>query len=581
MEDQWHVLLRKAGFSGIDGILHDYPNCIEHTGSVIISTAVPKETPSPLEDVIVISSNPRGRVSLGALEEGLKNICKQSPRVISFEEVGNVDMVASYCIFLDELDGSILPDPSHAQFVGIQTLCRANYLLWVVQGASDGSFSPESNLAIGLARTIRNESGNAKCVTLDLDTTQQLDPHRTAEVICGVFKATLISPCLAPESDNEYMERNDRIYIPRLVNDAITNEYIAQQTGQAAPSAQPFNRKDRTLRLAQETPGNLDTFYYVDDDELEAPLKDDHVEIQIQATGVGFNDMLAATGKISSDRLGGECSGVIMNVGKMVGSSLEEGDRVCALVKSSYSTLTRCPSQLVVKIPNWLSFDSAACIPVAFSTAYHALVELARLAPGESVLIHAAAGSVGQAAISIAQMIGADVYATVGNEEKKMLILNKYKLGSDHIFSSRDLNFGRDILYVTKDRGVDVVLNSVGGDAFEVSWQCLSMFGRFVDITKRDPLIHHPEMTEISHNRAYFAVNLDLVKARRPDLLGKAFTSATDLLFSEKLKEINPIISFPMSEVSAAFCVMRSRESIGKMIVKPKPGDFVMVCCFF
>ena len=485
------------------------PKRLEHTGSVIISTAISKNTPSLSEDVMLISSKRSDSASLETLEEGLKEIYKQRPSVNPDEKIDTIDMTAKCCIFLDDIDGSSLSDLSSQQFSWIQGLCKAKYLLWVVQGASDGSFLPESNLAIGLARSVRNESDSIKIVTLDLDAQRQPDPHLSAEMILVVIRATLSSSSLVPESDNEYIEKNGRIHIPRLVNNADMNKYIAQQTGQVVLGTQPFIQMDRALRLAQEAPGNLDTLYYVDDDEMGTPLEDGYVEIQVRATGLGFHDMLTATGKTLSDRFGGECSGVITKVGKNVGSRLREGDRVCALVKSGNSTLAQCPFQLAVKVPNSLSFDSAASIPVAFSTAYHSLIKLARLAPRESVLIHSAAGGIGQAAVSIAQMIGANAFVTVSNDKKKTFLSEKYKLPEDCIISSRDLKFSQDILDATKNRAVDVVLHSMAGKAFGASWQCLTRFGRFIDIIEQAPLLtERIEMAKSSQNRAYFAIDL-------------------------------------------------------------------------
>ncbi|EKG09670.1 Beta-ketoacyl synthase, partial [Macrophomina phaseolina MS6] len=121
-----------------------------------------------------------------------------------------------------------------------------------------------------------------------------------------------------------------------------------------------------------------------------------------------------------------------------------------------------------------------------FSTAHYCLAEVARLSAGETCLIHAAAGGLGQAAIQIAQNIGAEVFATVSSPEQRQLLMDEYGILAEHIFSSRDLSFAVGVMRMTNGRGVDVVLNSLAGEALRASWNCIATLGRFIEIGKRD-----------------------------------------------------------------------------------------------
>ena len=153
-------------------------------------------------------------------------------------------------------------------------------------------------------------------------------------------------------------------------------------------------------------------------------------------------------------------------------------------VLGAYSTFSRCLATSVSAIPDDMSFESACTIPVVFCTAYYALMDLGRLEPDDKVLIHAAAGGVGQAAIILAQMVGAEIFATVGSPSKKQFIMEHYGISENRIFYSRDTSFGPAIRRETNGKGVDVIINSLAGDILRETWECLAHFGRFVEIGK-------------------------------------------------------------------------------------------------
>ncbi len=138
------------------------------------------------------------------------------------------------------------------------------------------------------------------------------------------------------------------------------------------------------------------------------------------------------------------------------------------------------------KMPEDMSFEAAATLPCVYTTVYYSIFDVARLQRGESILIHAAAGGLGQAAIILAQHIGADIYVTVSSSAKKQFLIDTYGLSEDHVFNSRDLTFAKGVKRMTGGRGVDVVLNSLAGEALRQTWLCVAPFGRFVEVGKRD-----------------------------------------------------------------------------------------------
>lgn len=193
---------------------------------------------------------------------------------------------------------------------------------------------------------------------------------------------------------------------------------------------------------------------------------------------------MAAMGLVPMSVLGIEASGVVVKAGTKAASSFQPGDRVIVFAEACLANTVRCHYNAVAKIPDTMSFTEAASMPVTHATAYHSLVNLARLRKGQSVLIHAAAGGVGQAAVQLAKHLGLVVYATVGSDEKRDLLVKQYQIPDSHIFHSRDASFVKAIKRVTGGRGVDCILNSLSGELLRASWGCLASFG------KLEPQVH-------------------------------------------------------------------------------------------
>lgn len=176
-------------------------------------------------------------------------------------------------------------------------------------------------------------------------------------------------------------------------------------------------------------------------------------------------------GIITYPYLGYEGAGVVLRTGSKV-TGIKPGDRVSAHILGSHANVARTPEILCAQMPDDMSFETGAALPVVFTTAYHALVNLARLRKGQSVLIHAAAGGVGQAAIQIARHLGLEIYATVGSAEKRKFITKTYNIPEERIFSSRNASFVTGLKRLTGGRGVNCVLNSLSGELLRQSLVC-------------------------------------------------------------------------------------------------------------
>jgi acyl transferase domain-containing protein/NADPH:quinone reductase-like Zn-dependent oxidoreductase/acyl carrier protein len=323
------------------------------------------------------------------------------------------------------------------------------------------------------------------------------------------------------------------------------------------------------FELAQAITGSLDSFELVA--AWSKPPKDEEVEIAVQAAGINFRDVLVAMGvheALKGSRIGGECSGTVLRVGeKVVG--FRPGDAVIALSPSlqktgMFATRVTVPESLVVKKPENISFAQAAGIPCVFLTAWYALVKLARLQKGERILIHAAAGGVGLAAIQIANWIGAEIYATVGSEEKRRHLRS---LGVKQIMHSRKLDFTREVLEQTNGEGVDVVLNSLAGPAIAAGLEALAPYGRFIEIGKLD-LWENSKigLQPFLRNLSLFAVDLAQSVEDRREMVGAMFTEVMNLLNDGSIAPV-PTTVFPVSSAADAFQLMASGGHIGKIVL--------------
>ncbi len=298
------------------------------------------------------------------------------------------------------------------------------------------------------------------------------------------------------------------------------------------------------------------------------------VLIEVAATGLNFRDVMWAMGLLPEEALedgfagatiGMECSGSVVGVGEDV-RAIVPGDRVMAFAPAAFSTHVAVDEKAVVKLPDAIAFAAGATVPVAFLTAQYALGELARVQPGESVLIHGGAGGVGLAALQIARQSGARVFATAGTEEKRALLR---LLGAERVFDSRSLAFAREVMDATNGEGVDVVLNSLFADAMELSIGVLRPFGRFLELGKRDYYFDRKiGLRPFRRNISYHGIDADqllLADARRTRRLMK---SLSDQFSTGKLHPL-PHRVFGADEIKSAFRLMQGSGHIGKIVVTP------------
>ncbi|KAL8698413.1 MAG: hypothetical protein Q9224_001862 [Gallowayella concinna] len=562
-ESQWDSVLKTSGFSGIDASAQVSPGGTD-TSSVVLSTACSEQTPVYPQTAILTCRGVEPGL-MKAISDQVASITGQ-PQIIT-GHLTDVELDDQYGIVL-ALDTPFWSDMTEDDLKTMQKMiASARGLLWVTRGAQ--AANPAMNMVNGFARTIRIENAGLRFVTLDLDEQQVKREAQMIDTIIKVFKHTFVQDNEAKFFDDlEFTEMDGVLQISRALLDRKKDQFIMRETYEPAAEPQQFHQPGRPLTLAVGQIGLLDSIHYVDDEEVLAPLKRNEVEISIATVGMNFIDIMMSLGQIPlSRRLGQECSGTISAIGQDV-HDLAVGDRVCAMATGSYGNFVRTSQYWAVKIPPDMDFNDAASIPIIFCTAHYALTDVARLSKGESVLIHAAAGGVGQAAIMLAKIAGAEIYVTVGSSDKKRLMLEEYSIPEDRIFSSRDTSFKKELMAMTGDRGVDVVLNSTSGDILQQSWQCLAPLGRFVEIGKRDFVQNsNLEMNQFLQSVTFAGVDLGVFGQNRPLAFHRVLSEMVDLHSRKVLESIKPLNVFPISEMQKAMRMMQSGKHIGKIII--------------
>ena len=569
---QWQTALHKAGFANDIMISPDLSGDA-HTLSVIVSKVEVEESVTSKATTVSILVQEDSKLQLEVarlIGQGLSN----SPHCTSWSilplDQNNIEATkGACCIVLAELEDLYLANMDAGRLDTIRHLSStAAQVIWLTRGREK---EPKLGLIMGLARVLMNENPDLTFVDL------ALEENCSAEAISSHTNKIFIQSATtsAENFDLEYKEEKGMLHISRLAPSLDLDQQLDVHTHTQTPVPQNWTDTPlRPLQLAIETPGLLNTLHFQDDD-VDAELADTEIEISVKATGVNFKDVVVAMGHIAADCLGLEGSGIVTRVGSGV-TTFKQGDRVIFFHLGSYKTIVRAEEQTVVKLPANTSFAEGAALPIVFSTVIHSLANVANLRKGERILIHSGAGGVGQAAIQYALSVGANIFTTVGSQDKKDRLLSLYpQLNADQICISRGAAFEPWLKQRTS--GVDVVLNSYSGAGLRRSLECLVPFGRFVDLSKTDAMSFEKlSMATFARNITYASVDLALIWSLSKPLVHSLLTTMIELLNKGHISPATPLEIFPPSNIEQAFRSLQSGKSMGKTVICYSNEDNVL-----
>ncbi len=418
----------------------------------------------------------------------------------------------------------------------------------------------------GWCRTLMNEVSvpAIRLVEIAAPTAENVSAIAAA-VVCEIIAPTAESEVIFTASGERQVLRLDVIPSPGATNLSYQPQATINVTTKAA--------SHDAIKLGFDSPGQLKNLYW-QHDRLRV-MNELDVLIEVRATGLNFRDVMYALGILTDAAiengfagatLGLEFAGVVQSVGSGV-TAFAPGDKVVGFGAGCFGNRIITDSRAVTHLPDLpqgMSFESGATIPSTFFTAYYAFVHLARLQKGERVLIHGAAGGVGLAAIQIAKLLGAEIFATAGSDDKRDALR---LLGVPHIYDSRSLAFADEILRDTNGVGVDIVLNSLAGEAINRNFSILKPFGRFIELGKRD----FYENTKIGlrpfrNNISFFGVDADQLMREHPALTQTLFAEIMALFAEGKLHAL-PHHAFEAAYIVDAFRYMQQAKQIGKVVV--------------
>ncbi|MGW3892888.1 type I polyketide synthase [Micromonospora chokoriensis] len=397
-----------------------------------------------------------------------------------------------------------------------------------VATSPDGDVTDLAAAAVwGLVRTAQTENPD-RFVLVDLDRPDD-----------GVLAAALAT------GEPQLAVRNGTVLAPRLARAATGPTLIP-------PAGVPW-------RLDVPVKGTLDNLTLVPCPEVDEPLGPGQVRIAVRATGLNFRDVLIALDMYPDvAQLGSEGAGVVTAIGPGV-DGVRVGDAVMGMFYGAFGPVTVTDHRLVTPIPAGWTFEQAAAVPIVFLTAYYALVDLTGLRAGESLLVHAATGGVGMAAVQLAHHLGATVYGTAS--PAKWETLRGLGVDGDRIASSRTTGFEERFRAATGDRGVDVVLNSLTGEHVDASLRLLAPGGRFAEMGKND--VRDPAAISAAHGVSYRA--FDTIQAG-PDRIQEMLRALVDLFEAGALRPL-PVTTWDVRAAGAAFRHVSQAAHVGKVVL--------------
>ena len=439
---------------------------------------------------------------------------------------------------------------------------RPPQLVLITRGAQSGlpggdRLSILQAPVLGLARTIRQEHPELRTVAFDLDPSVTGDASVIATALLGVL------------DEPEVAFRGDRRLVRRLVRMSSPWDERApgdgeESGGDADGESRQLPAPDGPFRLEPTSPGTLDGL------ELRPAARrtpgHGEVAIEVVAAGLNFRDVMKTLGIYPQQPgdlmwLGDEVAGRVVAVGE--GVDLEIGAEVFGVAPAAFASVATTRARYVLRKTPGMTFEEAATLPIAFATALYGLVNLANLRPGERVLVHAGAGGVGQAAIQVAQAIGAEVLATA-SEGKADYVRS---LGVRHVFDSRSLDFVDGVRAATDGAGVDVVLNSLAGDFIPASMSVLAPGGRFVEIGKRD-IFQNAKISlwPFRNGLSFFAVDMDRIFLRQEQVAADLMAALERGLAAGHFRPL-PLTTFPIGSAVRAFRHLAAARQIGKVVL--------------
>ncbi|KAK8144539.1 hypothetical protein G3M48_005656 [Beauveria asiatica] len=593
---QWDSVLQSSGFSGVSVEMKDYEAPGDHECSLLVTHQIDGSASDSgaarchsLSHILLIrGTEPDETKTALTIRDAMVFQCLNNETRIDMttasELVPCAELASTLLVFLPGTLQECWIAPSEACWYNIRdSITSARSVLLVTKDGAVNCSGPDGAIVSGLGRALRAENHDLDLFTLDLG--HDSPDHVIAAHFVQVYRSLVDPQRTTPHSlwEWEVAAREQCILIPRLVQDSKMHDWVQDSVSKYHPRYEIIKSSDnRALKLRVGPSKTLDSLYWADAPSHSQSRQGSQVRVRVENVALNFKDLMTIMGELPGlSTILIEGSGIVTDTGDDMSPScsLQAGDRVCFFAADGLATRCNLDVNHVAKIPDGMSMQAAAAIPVAYSTSLFALRDVARLRPGESVLIHSGAGAVGQVAIALAQHLQAGmILVTVGRPERREFIEKKFGIPAHHIVSNRHATFSQRILQLTGGAGVNVALNSLAGDAIQETLSVMAPFGRFVEIGKKDMLVNTKlNMQQLENNISLSTVDMTLVAARRPATFQELLSTSLHLIHTKAVHLLEPITAKPAAEVANQFRTMQAGKHLGKLILNLKSSEVLKV----
>jgi NADPH:quinone reductase-like Zn-dependent oxidoreductase/SAM-dependent methyltransferase len=563
----WNAALSAAGFSEA--------SITSPGGSPLIITRPLHEQSLSKRSILIISEDDDNGISLPALQDCLTPLSSD----IEIAKFTHAKPEGRACVILSGLTRPLIAEPTSEELEVLKRIfLKASGVLWVTRGAAISPVTPDGALATGFVRTARSESGVERIVTLDLDGQNLLSGHRAAEVISTVARDRILADGNA-QSDTEYAERNGVLLIPRVVENQAFNGSLAASHEAQTTSLEKFHQKDRFLKATIPDASQADEALFVDYSRMNA-LPGDHIRVQTHAVCI---DKHAVTHQEEQDTsqeptMSFGSSGIVQSVGEAV-RDFAPGDRVACLAQGAIANYQQERSLAFQKLPGELSFEAAAALPAAYCTALYALQNLGRVASADSVLVHGATGTIGQALAELCLHTGADVLFVVRAEKEKHSLGSTVAIPDDRIIVDKNRAHARELLSMKQHQHFDVVINFDSSDNEMIQLLCrlLGTGGKFIQLYRENRRNQRTwAIPQLEHDITFATLDSNKLLRDKPMLLYETWSKVMLLFRAGHIRGSNAMATYSISDMQGALNALES-EDVDSIVIAAQPEDVVKV----
>ncbi len=579
--DGWKGIMMEHGFANGPILCKDTTELkVDGTQMIIATTAANHgEALQECGEAIIVQPANAGQELSALMSKTVDrlSVLGFNTAIVDMSTAGERALESCLVVNMVEIKEPFLSKLESTTFEAMKNLVlRSKSLLWVTMGCVMTGESPAMNMATGFARTMRYETDSKSFATLDLGIASQLNQTANHDHYVDAIGRLALSLCEETATvtfEREFAYQEGHLYIPRVGPLDVMNNWMNGLDEQVRLGKVRLDQIDCPIQIASETEGDIGELHFKEISTVLDPIGDNQVQIDVRVSGSNMADLTAST-----ENMGLECAGVITELGRRV-RHLRKGDRVMAIGPGCHRIVVITTEDLCQRIPENVSFEQGASIPLAYCTAFLALVKNARLKTGESVLIHEGPDGIDHAAVKIALHLGAEVFVATSSPEKRVLMIEQLHIVENHVLED-PFDLLRSLMRLTEDKGVDVVVGNSQGETMRQSWHCIAKYGRFVNLhTGGEPEdITDLDMRPFRRCATFSSADVMDLLQHDPDEVSGIFREVRCLLDAGKVSPKSPITTYNYSKVQEWFETLPSGETRGKTVLSAQREDLIPVC---